>query len=387
MQHILFHIADHPLTISEAIVFLLTTGVIALIILVIISLRSTARQAHLEQTKRLQAHELESHIRDMKHVQSEMTGRMQTMAEVFGSRQSDLTRALSERIDGMSHRLGQSMTSSNRDTHENLRKLQERLAIIDRAQQTITELSQDVVGLQEILSNKQTRGAFGQGRMEMIIADALPQPSYSFQKKLTNNLQPDCLIHMPGDVPDLVIDAKFPLEAWAAMRESETAESEKQAASRFRQDMSRHISDIRERYFIPGETQDTAFMFVPSESIFADLHDHFENVVQKAYRSRIIFVSPSLLVLAIQVVQAVLRDARLREQAHIIRDEVSHLMGDVDRLDDRMRKLQTHFAQTTKDMEQILITTDKISKRGRRIEALEFNETHHSEEADEDKNR
>ena len=315
---------------------------------------------------------VEARVADLIRAQSEMSGRMQTMAEVFGSRQSELLRGLSERMDGLGHRIGQSMTETTRGTHENLNKLNERLAVIDTAQQNITALSSQVVELQHILANKQTRGAFGQARMEAIVQDGLPIGAYEFQATLANGNRPDCLILMPNGAPGLVIDAKFPLEAWNAIRSAEVAEAARAAESQFRRDMQKHIQDIAERYFLPGETQDTAFMFVPSESIFADIHERFEDVIQRAHRARVVIVSPSLLMLSIQVVQSVLRDQRMREQAHVIRDEVIRLMGDVGRLDDRVRKLQAHFSQATTDIDNILISTRKVTSRGARIEALDF---------------
>jgi len=250
--------------------------------------------------------------------------------------------------------------------------LQERLAVIDTAQSNIQKLATDVVQLQSILSNKQTRGAFGQGRMETIIADGLPMDAYSFQSTLSNGNRPDCIVHMPNDAPDLVIDAKFPLEAWNAIREASDPNEASEAAKRFRRDMEVHIKAISEKYLIAGETQDTAFLFVPSESIFADIHEHHEAIIQRAHRARLVIVSPSLLMLSIQVIQALLKDARMREQAHLIQTEVLRLMEDVSRLDDRVRKLQTHFGQASKDIEDILVSSSKVTKRGQKIEAMDF---------------
>jgi DNA recombination protein RmuC len=164
--------------------------------------------------------EAEARMAEILKAQSEMHGRMASMAEIFGSRQSELNQAIHQRFDTMSNRLGQSMSEQQKSTHENLAKLQERLAVIDTAQSNIQKLATDVVQLQSILSNKQTRGAFGQGRMETIIADGLPMDAYSFQATLSNGNRPDCIVHMPNDAPDLVIDAKFPVEAWNAIREA-----------------------------------------------------------------------------------------------------------------------------------------------------------------------
>jgi DNA recombination protein RmuC len=229
-----------------------------------------------------------------------------------------------------------------------------------------------VVQLQAILSNKQTRGAFGQSRMEAIVADGLPMGAYEFQATLSNGTRPDCLIKMPNDAPSLAIDAKFPLEAWNAIRAADGADLQKVAAQAFRRDIEVHLRDISEKYLIQGETQDTAFMFVPSESVFAEIHENFEAIVHKAHRARIVIVSPSLLMLSIQVIQAILKDARMREQAHLIQGEVIRLMEDVARVDERVRKLQTHFGQSAKDIDDILVSTSKVTKRGQKIEALEF---------------
>ncbi|MCA1369213.1 DNA recombination protein RmuC [Bradyrhizobium sp. BRP14] len=304
--------------------------------------------------------------------QSEMQGRIAAMTEVFGARQAELNQAISQRIDGMTHRIGASLSEQTKATHENLRRLQERLAVIDNAQSNIQSLAKDMAGLQNILANKQTRGAFGQSRMEAIVADGLPMGAFAFQATLSNGARPDCTIRMPNGQPPLVIDAKFPLEAWNAMRDAATAERRQQAAQAFRRDMEVHIRDIAGKYLLPGETQDTAFLFVPSESIFAEIHEHFEAIVQKAHRQRIVIVSPSLLLLSIQVIQAILKDARMREQAHLIQGEVVRLMEDLSRLDERVRKLQGHFAMTQKDVEDILISSEKLTRRGAKIEALEL---------------
>ena len=316
--------------------------------------------------------EAEHNMATLLRAQAEMQGRLATMAEVFGARQAELNQAIGQRLDGMSQRVTATIGEQTRSTHENLRRLQERLAVIDTAQTNIQSLAKDVVGLQAILSNKQTRGAFGQARMETIVADGLPMGAYSFQPTLSNGSRPDCTVRMPNGSPPLVIDAKFPLEAWNAIRAAASPEQGKLAGQQFRRDLELHIRDISEKYLIPSETQDTAFLFVPSESIFAEIHENFEAIVQKAQRARIVIVSPSLLMLSIQVIQAILKDQRMREQAHVIQSEVAHLMGDLSRLDERVRKLQGHFAMAQKDVDMIVTSADKLARRGERIEALEF---------------
>ena len=366
----------HLLIVAGAILFLSFVGLLA----ALWRLGRARAVAAAEAAER--AREAEMRMAEIRQSQAEMQGRMGAMAEVFGSRQAELTKALGERLDGMTSRLGQSITEQTKSTHENLAKLQERLAVIDTAQNNIQSLAGQVVQLQQILSNKQTRGAFGQSRMEAIIADGLPHGAYEFQATLSNGNRPDCVVRMPNGAPSLVIDAKFPLESWNAIRAANEADNAgpdlaKQAAQAFRRDVDVHIKAIADKYLITGETQDTAFMFVPSESIFAEIHENFEALVQKAHRARIVIVSPSLLMLSIQVIQAVLKDARMREQAHLIQGEVIRLMEDVNRLDDRVRKLQAHFGQASKDIDLIITSTEKVTKRGARIEALEFGELSH----------
>jgi DNA recombination protein RmuC len=217
------------------------------------------------------------------------------------------------------------------------------------------------------------RGAFGQARMEAIVQGGLPMGSFEFQFTLSNNTRPDCVVYLP-DQPPLVIDAKFPLEAITAHREARSDEQRRIAAARLRQDVARHVNDIAGKYLIPGETQDLALMFVPAESVYSELHDSFDDIVQKAYRSRVIIVSPSLLMLAIQVMQQIHTDARMREAADRIRTEVAHMIGDVGRLRDRVLKLQQHFGQANEDVRQILISSEKVERRATAIEELEFDE-------------
>lgn len=371
MDALLFTIGTQAITLSH--VLFAGLALLGLILLLVIgqSRRNAQERARMAAESDARARELEGRLTEMLRAQSDASGQVRAMAEVLSNRQSELMRTVNERLDGMGQRLNQSVHDTSKGTQESLTKLQERLAVIDRAQSNITELSGQVVQLQQVLNNKQTRGAFGQGRMEAIIADGLPQGAYAFQHKLSNGKLPDCVIFMPNDTPPLVIDAKFPLEGYTAFTESADPTMRKAAMTRFRQDMDTHVKAIAERYFIKGETQDTAFLFVPSESIFAAIHEDFEDIVQKAHRARVVIVSPSLLMLSIQVVQAVLKDARMRELAHVIQKEVAALASDTARLDERVTKLQQHFGQVNKDVEQILISTGKITSRSRRIEDLD----------------
>jgi DNA recombination protein RmuC len=302
---------------------------------------------------------------------ADLNARVQTMGEMLARAQAQLQQGVNQRLDAVTHNLGQSMQTQAKHTGEHLQQLHARLAVIDSAQKNITELASQVTSLQTVLANKQQRGAFGQSRMEIIIRDGLPRDGYEFQATLTNKSRPDCCVFLPDSRP-LVIDAKFPLEAVTAFREAQSDEDKKFAAARVRTDLGKHIADISEKYLIPGETQDLALMFVPSESVYAELYDGFDDIFQKAYRAKVIIVSPSLLMLAVQVIQQIRRDERMRAAADKILIEVGHLVDDVGRLRDRVENLDKHFGQASTDIKQIVISADKIVNRGERIKDVEF---------------
>jgi DNA recombination protein RmuC len=308
---------------------------------------------------------------ELTRAQADAAARLEAMIGMLAKGQSQFAHSVNERLDSVSHRLGDSLEKTKQSTAENLQKLGERLAVIDRAQKNITDLATQVTSLQGVLANKQSRGAFGQWRMETIIQDGLPKGAYAFQPTLPNKTRPDCCVFLPDQRP-LVIDAKFPLEGVTAYRDAKSDEERKAAAHRLRIDVGKHVADIAQKYLIPGETQDMAFMFVPSESIYAELHDGFDDLVQRAYRARVVVVSPSILMLAIQVVQQIQRDARMREAADQIRDEVARLVKDVGLLGERVRKLQTHFNQSNEDIRQAVISIDKIEAHGERIQQVEL---------------
>jgi DNA recombination protein RmuC len=302
---------------------------------------------------------------------TELNARLDAMGNWLQNSHTQLQQTVNTRLDTVSQNLGVSLQTTTKHTVENLQKLNERLAVIDTAQKNITELATQVTSLQGVLANKQSRGAFGQGQLEAIIADVLPKGAYEFQYTLKNKSRPDCAIFMPESGP-LIIDAKFPLEAMTAWRGATTDEERKLAVARVKQDIAKHITDIADKYLIPGETQDIALMFIPSESVYADLHERFDDVVQRAQRARIMIVSPTLMVMAIQVIKQVRKDVEMREAADQIRTEVGHMMKDVGLLSERVRKLQGHFGQSSKDIDDILTSAGKIEKRAARIEDLEF---------------
>jgi len=286
--------------------------------------------------------------------------------------QAELQRTLTEQIEALNKRLGESLTDSATKTAATITSIGERLTVIDEAQKNISALSGQVVSLQQVLSNKQARGAFGQAQMEEIVRDGLPATLYDFQFTLSNRNRPDCIIRIPGNKALLIIDSKFPLECFDGLRRAVSDEEKKAAAARVRADVSKHVTDIAEKYLIPGEVQTPAIMFVPSESIYADLHDGFADVIQKAHRAQVIVVSPNILMLAINTIQTVMKDARMREQASLIQKEVGQLAADVKRLGERVINLQRHFNQAEADIKDIAISTEKIVTRGEKIRNVEL---------------
>jgi len=313
----------------------------------------------------------ESHLAVLTRAQADAAARLEAMIGLLAKGQSQLAHTVNERLDSVSHRLGDSLEQTKQKTSENLQKLHERLAVIDSAQKNITDLATQVTSLHGVLANKQERGAFGQGRMELIVRDGLPKGCYEFQYTLSNRTRPDCAVFLPGQRP-LIIDAKFPLEAVSAYKEAKTEDERRQAAARVRQDVSKHLADIAQKYLIPGETQEIALMFVPSESLYADLHDGFDDIVQKAFRAKVVIVSPSLLMIAVHLIQQMRKEERMREAAGQIQAEVGRLIEDVTRMHDRVLKLQQHFTQAGEDVRQIVISAEKIEKRGTRITDVEF---------------
>ena len=371
MNEILFLIGDWPVRVADGLIGISALALVLLLALVIVVAKSGRRGAEFAMAHAIRADELEERLSEISRAQSEQTGRADAMAQALAGRQAEMARAVNERLDSVTHRVGQSMEQTTRNTMDSLRKLHERLGIIDNAHRNLSDLTTQVTTLRDVLANKQSRGAFGQARMEAIVQDGMPKGSYEFQFTLSSGKRPDCVVFLPDQRP-LCIDAKFPLEAMTALHDARSDEERRAAAQRLRSDIMKHVSDIAEKYLIAGETQDTALMFVPSESVYAEIHDGFDDVVQKAYRARVVLVSPSLLMLAIQVMQQLLKDARIRDAADQIRNEVMHLGDDLGRLRDRVLKLQKHFGDVNEDVRQILISADKIEKRAGRIEELDF---------------
>ncbi len=361
-------VSTHAFSWAEVLV---AAGGLAFVLLVMIAILAwragrTRRDEALEAMRR--AGELEVRL-------AEMGGQLRQFAEATSVRDAHLTRTLDERLDMVGQRLGHGLTETSERTDKSLRQLHERLAVIDAAQANITALSAEMISLKDILSNKQARGAFGQARMEAIIRDGMHASAYEFQPTLSNGTRPDCLIKLPENDVRVVVDAKFPLEAFNAHKAADSEEARKQAEQRLRKDVRHHIKEISQKYLIAGETHETAIMFVPSESVYADLHEHFEDVIQKAHRAHVVIASPNILMLLVQTMQAIFKDARMREQAGLIQIEVMKLLDDVDRLRTRMIDLRKHFELANRDIQNLEVSSDKIVNRGNKIEQLELAES------------
>lgn len=294
------------------------------------------------------------------------------LAERLQAQERALAKTLDERLGDVSKRIGDRLSETHVKQQETMTDLRERLAVIDKAQKTITELSGQMVGLQDILANKQSRGAFGEIQLQDIVSTVLPPSAYEFQATLAGGLRADCLLKLPNPPGSIAIDAKFPLESYRLLREAKEERDRTQAARAFSADVRKHVQDIARKYIVPGETAESALMFLPSEAVYAELHANFLAVVEESYRARVWIVSPTTLMATLNTVRAVLKDVRMREQAGVIQAEVQIMMKDVGRLDERVGKLQRHFDQAGEDLRQIRISAEKVTKRGDRIEELQF---------------
>lgn len=294
------------------------------------------------------------------------------ITEALRSQERQLAEAIELRLGNFTQRVGERLNEQAQSQSTAMTDLRERLAVIDRAQKNITELSNQVVGLQDILSNKQARGAFGEVQLQDLVQSALPPSAYDFQATLSNGRRADCLIKLPNPPGPIAIDAKFPLESYQALREAQEEPARLAAQRAFANDLRKHVRDIAERYIVAGETAESALLFLPSEAVYAELHANFPNVVEESYRARVWIVSPTTMMATLNTVRAVLRDVRMREQAGVIQTEVQTMLEDVARLDQRVGKLETHFDQASRDIRDIRISTDKVTKRGERIKDLEL---------------
>ena len=320
---------------------------------------------------------------NMYRAQTELAGRLSMMNENNIRQQNQLATAINEQKLSMlkmvdekllevTKNVGQGLQQSTEKTNQTLHDLRERLAKIDVAQQKISTLSEQVVSLQEVLTNKQARGAFGEIQLNDLVSSILPPSAYAFQVVLSNQKRADCVLKLPNPPGTIVIDSKFPLESYQALRKASNEREKLEAERFFKASVLKHIKDISEKYIIPGETAESALMFMPSESVYAELHANFVDVVEASYRAKVWIVSPTTLMATLNTVRAVLKDARMQEQAGVIQKEVGMLIEDIDRIDERIENLSKHFDMASKDIGEIKVSSGKISKRIEKIEDIEL---------------
>lgn len=293
---------------------------------------------------------------------------------LIGQRMIDQERALQEQLDRISMRVSMTIDNAANQTKETLTSLRERLAVVDEAQRNITALSTQMVGLQDILSNKQARGAFGEMQLRDLVEAVLPPDAYEFQAAIGEGLRADCLIHLPNPPGPLAIDAKFPLESYQRLTGAASDAERIQAARDFSADVLKHVRAIASKYIVPGQTGDAALMFLPSEAIYAELHARYANVIEQSFRERVFIVSPTTLWATLNTIRAIFRDVRIREQAGLLQKELHVLMEDMGRLDERVEKLAIHFRQTSKDIEDIQTSARKVTRRAEKITTMDLGE-------------
>lgn len=315
--------------------------------------------------------------------QAELAGRLSQLAETSQQQQNKISEAIAEqklsvlkmmdeKLLQVTKNVGEGLQKTTVQTTQTLTDLRERLAKIDAAQQKISTLSEQVVSLQEVLSNKQARGAFGEIQLNDLVTSTLPPSAYAFQVVLSNQKRADCVLRLPNPPGTIVIDSKFPLESYHALRIAANEREKVEAERFFKASVLKHIKDISEKYILPGETAESALMFLPSEAIYAELHANFPEVVEASYRAKVWIVSPTTLMATLNTVRAILKDAKMREMAGVIQKEVGTLTEDIGRLDGRIESLSRHFKQANEDIDNIKVSSGKIAKRIQRIEDIQL---------------
>ena len=365
-----------PFLANNSMVFLVLGLVLAVLIWWISTLRKSSQSNGLaEQEMSLLVKQLQA----LSDGQERLSGGLHHVSEANAKAQTNMLALMEQRLAQVQQQLSENMHGSARRTAQSLGDLQQRLATIDKAQENITKLSGDVLSLQDILSNKQTRGAFGEIQLHDIVIKALPQDSFTMQATLSNGRRADCIIHLPNPPGPIAIDSKFPLEAYEAMRRASTEADLSEAARQFRTALRKHIKDISEKYIIEGETADGALMFLPSEAVYAEIHANFPDLVRESFAARVWIVSPTTCMATLNTMRAILKDARMRAQAGSIRRELGLLYQDVDRLGTRVENLDRHFGQAAKDLSEIKISSEKAGRRARRLDNFDFEELAPSE--------
>ena len=367
------------LNLSDPLVVIMLAGAGFLFLLLLMAVRASMRTAKLAEPLAQQMGALGQRVQALGEGQERLAGGLHHVSEAQAQAQTSMLQLMEQRLALVQQQMNENLHGSARRTAQSLGDLQQRLSAIDKAQDNITKLSGDVLSLQDILSNKQTRGAYGEIQLNDIVTKALPSDSYTLQATLSNGNRPDCLIHLPNPPGHIVIDSKFPLESYEALRKAKTDRELNEAAKFLRSSIKKHIKDISSKYIIEGETADGALMFLPSEAVYAELHANFPELVRDGFAARVWIVSPTTCMATLNTMRAILKDARMREQAGAIRRELGLLFQDVERLGTRVENLDRHFGQAAKDLSEIKISSDKAGRRARRLDNFDFEELNNSD--------
>ena len=373
----MIQIGDQSYSFSDPLVIVALVGAGGLLLLVLLLLsvmRRAGRSAEVAEILAQQMGGMAQRVQALSDGQHQLFGGLTSVSEAQAQQQAKTIQLMEKRLQAVTESLNQNLTSSARNTAQSLGELQQRLKTIDKAQENITKLSGDVLSLQDILSNKQTRGAFGEIQLNDIVSKALPSDSYSFQHTLSNGRRADCLIHLPNPPGPIVIDSKFPLEPYERLRAAKTESDLAAAARELRTAVKTHIKAISERYIIEGETADGALMFLPSEAVYAELHANFAELVREGFAARVWIVSPTTCMATLNTMRAILKDARMREQAGAIRTTLRLLHRDVELVAERVDKLNTHFGQARADLEGISTAAERAGKRAAKLDNFDFEE-------------
>lgn len=347
---------------------------IALFWVILVGVKAANRSAAMMEPLARNLGGLEARVQSLSDGQQQLSGGLAQVVDLQSKTQAQMLQAMERRLEEVQKGMSETLHGTSTRTARSLGELQQKLEQIDRAQAKIEKLSGDVLGLQDILSNKQTRGAFGEIQLNDIVSKALPSDSYAFQATLSNGKRADCLIHLPKPPGPIVIDSKFPLEAYEALRAAKTAQETQDAVRAFRTSVRGHIKAISERYILEGETADGALMFLPSEAVYAELHANFPEIVREGFAARVWIVSPTTCMATLNTMRAVLKDARMREQAGAIRKQLGLLHRDVELVFERVNKLNTHFGQARKDIDDISIAAERAGKRAIKLDNFDFEE-------------
>ena len=370
----MIEINGHTLTEVELAALGAGLLLVVMLILLVLALRAAGRTARATEPLVHQLASMGQRVQSLSDGQQQLAGGLSHVSEAAAKSQAQMLQLMEKRLADVSGKMQENLQGSAQRTAKSLGELQQRLQAIDKAQENITKLSGDVLSLQDILSNKQTRGAFGEIQLKDIVSKALPADSYAWQATLSNGKRADCLIHLPNPPGPIVIDSKFPLEAYEALRNAETQEQLTRAAQAMRASVRTHIKAISERYILEGETADGALMFVSSEAVYAELHANFPELVREGFAARVWIVSPTTCMATLNTMRAILKDARMREQAGAIRKMLRQLHRDVELVVERVDKLNTHFHQARGDLEGIGVAAERAGKRAAKLDNFDFEE-------------